>query len=159
MVNLGPKRNARYTSAIPLPTLPYWFFLPLPSESVQTVGARSYEVVITKFSGIHGFRIFFSAARAVPPLSRIIILEEMNFITSLLLIDWNCYEIRQTLLLYVFVDLKEHEVQYSFLAFWSYWLIKMSQFVNRKRSIVHLLGASNRNCSNVVFIFDVSAVC
>ena len=35
----------------------------------------------------------------------------MNFCKGPQLIEWNGYETRQTLLLYVFVDLKVHNVQ------------------------------------------------
>ena len=42
------------------PSLRYWVFLPLPSQSVRPVGVRSYPDVITKISRIHRFPIFFS---------------------------------------------------------------------------------------------------
>ena len=56
MVNFAPQRNARHTSGFPFPTL--LSFLPLPLESVRTVGVRSYADVITKFSRIHRFPQF-----------------------------------------------------------------------------------------------------
>ena len=46
MADFAPKQNA---------FLPSEFFLHLPSESVRTVGVRSYADAITKFSRIHRF--------------------------------------------------------------------------------------------------------
>ena len=51
MVTFAPNRNARYTSSILIPTL--------PSASVRMV-FRAYAEVITKFSRIHRFPIFFN---------------------------------------------------------------------------------------------------
>ena len=51
MVHFAPKRNARYTSGIPFPTLLSFFFT--PTLIVCTVSVRSYADVITKFSRIH----------------------------------------------------------------------------------------------------------
>ena len=59
MVNFVSKRNSRYTSLIPFLTI-LTFFLPPPSESVRSVGVRSYPDVITKFSQIRRFPMFFS---------------------------------------------------------------------------------------------------
>ena len=53
-------QNERQGTRLRSPSLPYWVFLPLPSESVRPVGARSYLDIITKFSQIHRFPIFFS---------------------------------------------------------------------------------------------------
>ena len=57
MVTFAPKRNARYTSSIPFPTL--LSFLPLPSASVRMVFRACADVII-KFSRIHRFPIFFA---------------------------------------------------------------------------------------------------
>ena len=53
MADFAPQRNLRYTSGFPF--LPYRVFLPLPLESVRTVGVRSYADVITNFFRIHRF--------------------------------------------------------------------------------------------------------
>ena len=69
-------------------------------------------------------------------------------------------KLRQTPLLYVFVDLKVHNVQripiiLIVLTNKNVALIYSVKFANRKQRIVHFQGASNINCSTVVFITDV----
>ena len=53
-------QNETQGTRLGFPSLQYWDFLPLPSESVRPVGVRWYLDVITKLSRIHRFPIFFS---------------------------------------------------------------------------------------------------
>ena len=53
------RQNEMQGTLLTFPSLLYWVFLPLPSASVRMV-FRAYAEVITKFSRIHRFPIFFS---------------------------------------------------------------------------------------------------